>query len=69
MKKILIPVTLILLISCGFTKETTVKVPKWKKEKKASKRQIKIYTKNFVNHLFDSTRIKDTSEIYNVIEN
>lgn len=51
------------ILSCKTQKETTVKMPKWPKEKTGSKRQIKQYTKEFVDRLYDSTKFTDTVEI------
>jgi len=59
---------LFLMISCTTTKQTTVKMPKWPKEKTASKRQIRKFTKEFVKNLYDTTKLKDTVEIETIIQ-
>jgi hypothetical protein len=69
MKKLflLIPL-LVVLLSCSSTKKVTVKMPKFGKEHFGSKKQIKKYTKNFVKNLYDTTKLKDTTEVENIIE-
>ena len=34
-------------------------MPKWKKERKLSKREIKNYTREFVNKLYDTTEVEN----------
>lgn len=55
MRVLLLIFTLLIATSCSIPKETVVKMPKLKHEKKVKKRQIKKYTKEFVDRLFDST--------------
>jgi hypothetical protein len=43
-------------LSCSTQKEFVVKMPKLKKEKMNAKREIKKYTKEFVDRLYDSTK-------------
>lgn len=43
-------------------------MPKWPKEKTGSKRQIRKYTKEFVDRLYDSTKLKDTVEIETIFQ-
>lgn len=43
-------------------------MPKWEKEHTGSKRQIKKYTKNFVKNLYDTTKLKDTTKVENIIQ-
>ena len=43
-------------------------MPKFGKEHFGSKKQIKKYTKNFVKNLYDTTKLKDTTEVENIIE-
>lgn len=58
MRLILLIVTVLITTSCSTPKETVVKMPKWPKERKTNKREIKKYTKDFVNRLYDSTSQK-----------
>jgi hypothetical protein len=56
------------IVSCTSPKKTLVKMPKWEKEHVGSKRQIKKYTKNFVKNLYDTTKLKDTTKVENIIQ-
>ena len=68
MRVLLFVSMLFFIVSCKTQKETTVKMPKWPMEKTGSKRQIKQYTKEFVDRLYDSTKLKDTVEIETIIQ-
>jgi hypothetical protein len=46
---------LFFIVSCSSQKKSINKVPKLKHEKKGTKRQIRKYTKEFVNRLYDTT--------------
>lgn len=63
MRVLFLIIAFFFVLSCKTQKETTVKMPKWPKEKTGSKRQIRKYTKEFVDRLYDSTKLKDTVEI------
>ena len=54
-------------MSCTTTKNY-VKMPKWEKEHKSSKRKIRKYTKDFVDSLYSLKVSADTSEIENIIQ-
>ena len=69
MKKLLLIVLFTIgLISCSPTKRGTVSMPKWGKEHKGTKRQIRKFTKEFVKNLYDTTKSIDTVEIENIIQ-
>ena len=55
MRLFLLIFTVLIATSCSTPKETVVKVPRLKHEKKGTKREIRKYTKEFVNRLYDST--------------
>jgi|APGre2960657373_1045057.scaffolds.fasta_scaffold00168_19 cell division protein FtsB len=55
MRVLLFVSMLFFIVSCSSQKKSINKVPKLKHEKKGTKRQIKKYTKEFVNRLYDTT--------------
>jgi hypothetical protein len=58
-KLILFIVLLVGFDSCSSPKKLLVKMPKWKKERKLSKKEIKNYTREFVNKLYDTTEVEN----------
>lgn len=58
MRLLLLIITVLITTSCSTPKQTVVKVPKLKHEKKGTKKQIRKYTREFVDRLYDSTAIQ-----------